>query len=129
MNALDFLHISGICESKSDARRSIKANRISLDFKKLTDEKVDISAVLEDGDSLESIDAGSWLSEMSTNKSKPTSFPELLLFRLAKKFNTLNVKKIDEVADAVMSEIFVVENGKKNFSIVRVNRKEIEFSK
>ena len=124
MNALDFLHISGICASKSDARRCIKTNRISIDFNKLTDEKTEIPIVLEDGETLEHTSAGTWLCNMAKIKDVSVMTPELMMFRLGRQFQTLKVKGIDVICDMIMTNIFVVENGKKNFSIVTINRTE-----
>lgn len=122
MNILDFLSNSNVCESKSDARRCIKANRISIDFKKITDEKTDIPVVLEEDDMMESVDAGTWLCRT------PKTEAELVMFNLAKKSRTLNIKGQSEIVDMMLGDIFVVENGKKNFFIVTIKTNRFEIS-
>lgn len=129
MNILDFLHNSGICESKSDARRCIKANRISVDFKKITDDKADVPFpyILGEGDKLESTNAGEWLIKMNDIANlwkNKHSTSELVFIRLANQVRHIRLKGLDEVFDKILDDIFVVENGKKNLFIVTIKYAE-----
>ena len=126
MNVLDFLHKSGIFESKGDARRAIKGNSISVDSIKITDDKKDI--LIEDVE-LENIDAGTWLCNVSViNKGWNESFitEDLLMFRLISKFGLKNIKGKNSIIDMILKNIFLVENGKKNFFIVKIKQTDGE---
>jgi len=132
MNILDFLHKSGICESKSDARRCIKSNCISVDCKKITDDKFDISLpFFEEGDSLESMDAGTWLCNMDKVEKywKHQHFTsEIAFIKLVNEFKTIKAITLKRfgLIGMMLENIFVVENGKRNFFIVTINYKEPE---
>lgn len=111
MNILDFLHKSGICESKSEAKRAIKSNRISVDCSKINNERLEID--IDDNVELINIVAGDWMCGDNFLSQ------DLVLLKLIKKFGLKNFKGIDEILDIVLKDIFIVENGKKNFFIVK----------
>lgn len=123
MNVLDFLSQSKVFESKGDARRAIKGKSISIDFTKVTDEKMDIPVVLNEDMEFNIIDAGTWMCNISKiNDTWTENFltEDLLLFKLIRKFGFQNMKGKSHVVDMILNDIFVVENGKRNFFIVKL---------
>lgn len=127
MDILNFLYDSKIFDSKGNARKAIKNNAISIDFKKITDDKFDVPILLEEGDSLKGVDASDWFDTMYSvhrtwNERHFTS--ELLLFTLMKDIKTLNVKGLNDFVDHILRDVFVVKNGRKKIYIVTIKYKD-----
>ena len=112
MKTIDFLHETGIFESKGDIRRRIQNKGISIDTEKVNLENDEINTIFNK----------ILVIRMEEFLCRKETLPDLELFKRLCKIagGIINFKKIDKLFEIMLRNIFIVHKGKKEIFLVIV---------